>query len=153
MGAFWSHPRPLWKELAFNALEEVVLRCHGARLGQGLCTLDPRIRKAMDILASHMSETFNLKDLAKTCGLSISALTHRFHAETGESPRRFHEHCRLELARELVLYSRQTIGELASQTGFSNPFYFTRRFTQRFGVSPSALRAQYGPGPAGSTKG
>jgi len=36
--------------------------------------------------------------------------------------------------------SRQTISEIAYETGFTSPFYFSRAFSQEFGFALSNLR-------------
>jgi len=41
----------------------------------------------------------------------------------------------------LELTSRP-INEIADDVGFDSAYYFTRRFTERFGVSPTAYRKQ-----------
>jgi AraC family transcriptional regulator, arabinose operon regulatory protein len=87
-----------------------------------------------------MAEPFSEERLARAAGLSASRLRHLFRAQTGNSPRRFLEEQRLRRARDLLALSRQTIGEIAAELGFANPFYFTLRFKRQTGESPRAFR-------------
>lgn len=140
--SWWSHPAPGWKELSFNALEEILLQLWARRSAGAGGLRDPRISQAVDWIVTHLTEPFQLEALARAVNLSVSALSHRFRQETGESPRCYHERCRLELARDLLLHSQDTVTGIASQTGFSSPFYFTRRFKARYGQNPSQLREE-----------
>jgi AraC family transcriptional regulator of arabinose operon len=123
-----------------NALEEVLLWCDSINPRQAASQFDPRIRKALDFLSAHAAEPFSEERLARAAGLSPSRLRHLFRAQTGNSPRRFLEEQRLRRARDLLALSRQTIGEIALELGFANPFYFTLRFKKQTGESPRAFR-------------
>jgi len=35
-----------------------------------------------------------------------------------------------------------TVTEIAAESGFANPFYFTNRFRRRHGISPTGFRAR-----------
>jgi AraC-like DNA-binding protein len=48
----------------------------------------------------------------------------------------------MEKAQELLLMTDNRISEIAKEVGFSDEGYFTRRFKQKFNVSPSEFRAK-----------
>jgi AraC family transcriptional regulator of arabinose operon len=123
-----------------NALEEVLLWCDTINPRQSLSPRDPRVGRALDFLTTHAAEPFSEEDLARAAALSPSRLRYLFRLETGDSPRNFQEKQRLLRARDLLAMSRQTIGEIAQELGFSNPFYFTLRFKKETGESPRAFR-------------
>lgn len=125
---------------AQNAFEEVLLWCDAVNPNQATSQIDQRVRKAMDFLGEHASEPFSEDRLAHAAGLSSSRLRHLFRTQVGDSPRRFQEELRLRRARDLLAMSRQTIGEIARELGFENPFYFTLRFKKQTGESPRAFR-------------
>ena len=133
-----AHPRR--EELGLNALEEALLWCDSINPQRASAGLDPRIRKAMDFLTAHAAEPFSEAALARAAGLSASHLRHLFRAQTGDSPRQFHELQRLRRAKDLLAMSRLTVGEIANELGFENPFYFTLRFKKHTGESPTAFR-------------
>jgi AraC family transcriptional regulator of arabinose operon len=126
--------------LGLNALEEVLLWCDSINPRQSSSQLDPRVAKAMDFLTTRLSEPFSEERMARAAGLSPSRLRHLFREQAGDSPRRFQERQRLRRAGDLLAMSRQTIGEIAQDLGFANPFYFTLRFKKHAGESPSAFR-------------
>jgi AraC family transcriptional regulator of arabinose operon len=123
-----------------NALEEVLLWCDSLNPLQISSSVDPRIRRSMDFLTTHLSEPFSEERLAKTAGLSPSRLRHLFRLQTGDSPRRFLEEQRMRRAKEMLALSRQTISEIAQELGFASPFYFSLRFKKYAGESPRAFR-------------
>jgi AraC family transcriptional regulator of arabinose operon len=125
---------------AQNALEEALLWCDSVNPRQASSQFDPRLRKAIDFLGEHAAEPFSEDRLARAAGLSPSRLRHLFRAQTANSPRRFLEEQRLRRAGDLLALSRQTIGEIALELGFANPFYFSLRFKKQTGESPRAFR-------------
>jgi AraC family transcriptional regulator of arabinose operon len=137
---YWSYPMPHWMELTFNALEEVLLWASAAQSKAPMGRLDPRIRRVIDYLVTHVGEPFELAPLAEQCGLSISGMAHLFRQETGVSPRRFLERCRMELAMDLLRFSQTSIAEIALKVGYPSPYYFTNRFRAFYGTSPSQVR-------------
>jgi AraC family transcriptional regulator of arabinose operon len=133
-----AHPRRL--ELGLNALEEALLWCDSANPHRASGDIDPRVRKAMEFLTAHLPEPFSEKALGHASGLSPTHLRHLFRAQTGDSPRNFLEKQRLVRARELLAMSRLSVGEIAHELGFENPFYFTLRFKKSMGENPTAYR-------------
>lgn len=139
--------RPHGRELALNALEEVLLWCDTLNPRRSSPQPDPRVSKAMDYLTSHLAEPFSEDKLARAAGLSPSRLRHLYRLQAGDSPRHFLEQQRLRRARDLLALSRRTIAEIALETGFQNPFYFTLRFKKAIGESPRDYRKRITRGP------
>lgn len=129
-------------EFALNALEEALLWAQQATDESGLAKLDDRIRRAMNYLAEHSAEPFCLEAVAKFCGLSVSRLSHLFKEQTGQTLQRYSEELRLRLAQQLLAHSSLPVAEIAAETGFEDPFYFTKRFRRFARCSPSAYRAR-----------
>jgi len=123
-----------------NALEEVLLWCDSINPRLSSSFVDPRVRKSMEFLTTHLAEPFSEEQLALVSGLSASRLRHLFRAQTGDSPRHFLEEQRLRKAKELLALSRQTVSEIATELGFASPFYFSLRFKKYTGESPRAFR-------------
>ncbi len=117
-----------------------MLWCDAVNPARGVPQIDPRVRKAMDFLGEHAAEPFSEEQLARVAALSPSRLRHLFRTQAGESPRNYQEAQRMRRARELLALSGQTIGEIATELGFENPFYFTLRFKKETGESPRAFR-------------
>ena len=127
-------------EFALNALEEALLWADRADEGHPSAQLDPRVRAAMDYLAARPAEPFRLEALARHCALSESRLSHLFREQTGETPQVYSEELRLRLAQQLLVHSSLRVNEVAAETGFSDPFYFAKRFRKFSKCSPSVYR-------------
>ena len=61
----------------------------------------------------------------------------------GMSPLDYVLHCRLEQAKTLLLKTDRPIGDIAGEVGFENAPYFTRRFSEKNGLSPLRYRKLY----------
>ena len=127
-------------DFAANALEEALLWSQvGTSKGEWMRT-DPRIRKAMDYLVSHLRQPFRLEILARHCGISVSRLAHLFKAETKLSPQQFFEQQRMWHAGQLLNRTSLGIAEVAGEVGYEDPFYFSNRFRRYAGTSPTEFR-------------
>lgn len=127
-------------DLALNALEEALLWIHRFNGSGRASRTDERAQRAVQYLAAHPDEPFDLVRLASHCGLSASRLSHVFKAEIGTTPQRFSEDLRLKIARQLVTQTNLPIGAIAAEVGFEDPLYFSRRFRQKFKQPPTGLR-------------
>ena len=77
--------------------------------------------------------------LAKDCGISQRHLGRFLRLKFGKSPRKWLVERRL--ARGTALLRRPVlVNEASAEAGFKTPAHFTSRFTQQFGVPPSAIR-------------
>lgn len=137
--------RPLagrgWEDIAMNALEEMLLwifRLTTTTHGAGV---DARIQQAAQYLAAHPQEPFRLSKVAADCGLSPSRFSHLFKAELGITPQRFSENLRLEFARHLLTQTNLPVAEIATEVGFADPLYFSRRYRAMFGHAPTTAKA------------
>jgi AraC family transcriptional regulator of arabinose operon len=61
------------------------------------------------------------------------------------SPQAYIEYVRLSRAAQMLEMSSWPIGRIAEEVGIPNPFYFSTRFRQRFGIPPSAYRERHSP--------
>ena len=132
------------EDQSLNALESALLWIRESLAREGRLQLDPRIRRALDFMGSDLSSAFSVARVATACGLSVSRLAHLFRAQVGLSPQRFNERCRLNRAAELLRLGGMTVGEIAGETGFENPFYFSNRFRKAYGKSPRAFAKSSG---------
>ena len=137
-------PGPIRVDLGMAALEEVILWGRAAQAEAGDPSADPRIARAVAWLTDRFKEPFHLPALARHCGLSVSRFSHLFRERIGLTAGQFLERQRLAQAAHLLRLTSLTIGELASECGFENAFYFTNRFRRHHGVSPTAFRERAG---------
>jgi AraC-like DNA-binding protein len=83
------------------------------------------------------STDLKVNDLKKPMGCSKSQLYRKMISLTGKSPNTFINDYRLHEALQLLLKNNSNISEIAFDTGFSSPSYFSKCFQKRYGLSPS----------------
>ena len=130
-------------ELALAALEATILWCDEANPARGVVP-DPRVRLAARFARDHADQVVTANDMAEAASLSASRLTALFREQMGESPVGYAERLRLERAATLIAHSGLTVKEAAGAAGYGDPYHFSRRFTRRMGVPPSAWRGEGG---------
>lgn len=130
-------------DLAGNALQEALLWANVAASKEPWLSMDPRVRKAIDYMGANLREPFQLASLARHCGSSVSRLSYLFKRETGFSPREYLEQQRMRHACQLLRLTSLGIAEIAAETGFADPFYFSNRFRRTEQMSPSAFRSRH----------
>ena len=62
----------------------------------------------------------------------------------GLSPIHYHQFCRLEKAKNIVLHTNLSFSQIADALRFESLSTFTRAFTKQFGQPPSAFRRRLG---------
>ncbi len=75
--------------------------------------------------------------LARMLGVSESAFSHRFRAETGMSLAQRSRWLRVRAAKARLAEPGATVKEVARELGFSSAFWFSRVFTEVAGMPPS----------------
>lgn len=91
-------------------------------------------------LAENYARPVSLASAAKTLNASVSTIRRAIKAETGHT---FHQHLvqlRIDEARDLLLTTDRTIGEIALDCGFYDAPHFSRLFKRETGLSPTDYR-------------
>ena len=83
---------------------------------------------------------FGPADICRKVGMGHTNLNLKMNALTGMPVTQFIRALRLQKAQTLLRTTDQTIAEIAYEVGFNDPKYFTRVFTEAFGMPPSAYR-------------
>ncbi len=91
-------------------------------------------------LEQHFSEDMMLDDLAKNVHLSPHYLSRCFKQQMGMSIFQYLNHLRIEEGCRLLRYTLEPVGRIASMVGYDEITYFSNRFRQEIGMSPSQYR-------------
>lgn len=103
---------------------------------------DSFLDRVLQTIDTHLSdEFFNVDILCKELGVSERQLQRKLKAITQKTPNQLISSARLKRAKELILKNDLTVSEVAFQTGFSNPSYFSKCFKKEFDISPSELKS------------
>jgi len=92
----------------------------------------------------HLEENYtgpvSMSEMASLAGMSSSHFNRRFVEVLGMSPTRFLQALRLEKARQLLATTKDSIGDIAIETGFYDQSHFTRHFRAFMGMTPKDFR-------------
>ncbi|MEM9548687.1 MAG: helix-turn-helix domain-containing protein [Bacteroidota bacterium] len=101
------------------------------------------INSAVKVVSENLNNAnFGNSELARKMTLSESQLNRKIKALTGKTLSLFIREIRLNHAKTLLLSDDKNISEIAYEVGFNDPAYFSRTFSQTFGISPSRYRSQ-----------
>jgi len=93
------------------------------------------------IVESHLDDShFTVEKLCREAGISHPQLHRQLKARTGLSAIQFIRAIRLTHARRLLDNRSLSIADVAYDTGFSDPDYFSKVFRREFGCTPSQFR-------------
>ena len=98
---------------------------------------------ALDFFRAHYRESITNDRLARRAGLSVRAFERKFRAAFQISPQKFLRRVRLRMAGRALVFTRQSIVEIALSCGFADQSHFTREFHRYFGCTPRQYRRRY----------
>jgi signal transduction histidine kinase/DNA-binding response OmpR family regulator len=105
----------------------------------GITSMDDKfLQKAKEVVDKNLSNSdYTIEDFASAMALSRSQLHRKLRALINNSGSEFINTIRMNYAIELLQKKAGTISEIAYDSGFNNPTYFSQLFRQKFGMSPS----------------
>ena len=99
------------------------------------------IDSAILYMQEHVNETITLNELSKLYHYSPSRFSSLFKQKTGYAPIDYFLQMKMQKASQQLDFTKQSIKEIASNFGFEDPYYFSRRFTKVIGMPPSKYRS------------
>ena len=105
---------------------------------------DPKakaVARAQEAIEERWNQPVDMAKLARSLGLSYRHFRRLFLQHTGVPPNQYLLNLRINRAKRL-LEETLTIEEVAERTGFADPFYFSRLFRQKTGITPAKWRGQ-----------
>jgi signal transduction histidine kinase/DNA-binding response OmpR family regulator/ligand-binding sensor domain-containing protein len=102
---------------------------------------DQFIQQLRELLEANLSNPRLTQDyICQQMGMSRTNLYRKLMALTNLSLTLYIRDLRLQKAKKMLLTSNNNISEIAYECGFDDPKYFSRVFSEVFGVPPSAWR-------------
>ena len=98
------------------------------------------IQDAKNIIMHNLSRNISIQELSKVLYVSPRKLTSKFLELTGMSFKDYSQMLKMEQASRLLYASGKNISEIAEELGFCDIHYFSKRFKDYYGCSPSTLR-------------
>ena len=110
--------------------------------------MDPRIQRVTVFVESHIHQRLSLTTMARVAGLSPSRFRHKFKAEFGVSPTVYLQTVRLKVAKALLAKDGLSVKEVKAAVGIQSDSYFTHKFKNMYGCTPSRSRSDDTPSPS-----
>ena len=99
------------------------------------------IKRLRDTIQQNLSNSdFSVERIGEEIGMSRVQLYRKVKALTGMSPVELLRKSRVEKGRHLLKTTDLSISEIAYDTGFTSPSYFSKCFKDEFGMSPGEVR-------------
>ena len=95
------------------------------------------LTRARSYMLNHVADKISTQDLAKYSNYSVSRFCFLYNFFFGTAPMDDLINARIEKAIKLLKYQNVTVTEAAELSGFSSIHYFSRKFKEKVGVSPS----------------
>lgn len=89
------------------------------------------------IQSSYSDPRLDLPCIAEKVGYTQNYISSIFKRNTGLTVVQYITQCRMNAANILLTVQHMPVNQVYSEVGYSNPFYFSKRFKQYFGYSPS----------------
>jgi AraC-like DNA-binding protein len=129
-----------------NVKEQVSLKTYFAPSTVGMLFLEKgnihvkQSDTAREYILSDLSFTPTLESIAREVGINVYKLKTGFKALFGQSVFSYLREERLTLAYGEILKNKNSLTDIAYQTGFASISHFSDAFKNRYGISPSQLR-------------
>jgi len=113
---------------------------HGALEAEETCTVNSFLDLIAAMMLRNPAVPYTVTRLAQLLHVTPNYFSSIFHKRTGQSFQAYLVEARLLRACQLLRSTRLDVGEVARRAGFRDPAYFSRRFRQSRGCSPTAWR-------------
>lgn len=124
---------------------EQALKTQREQIVFDLAKKHPFFKKVLAVVQANLDNPdFSVERLAKALNLSPSQLQRKTVSLADRTPVQLIRELRLQKAKDLLRHSDLTVAEIAFQTGFNDPSYFTRLFTRETTMTPSTWKEKAG---------
>ncbi|MBR6514627.1 MAG: helix-turn-helix transcriptional regulator [Clostridia bacterium] len=103
----------------------------------------PLVEQTIAYIDRNLKSALTVSSIAADLYTSQSRLQKEFRKEMGQPLGKYISDRLFFVAEQRLRTTDLAIKDISTELGYCDPFYFTRCFTQRYGVSPSEYRKQY----------
>lgn len=95
------------------------------------------MEEIIEYINAHLYEPLPIDQICNKFSISRSTLQNLFKNNLQTAPKQYINEAKLNRSKILIRKGDRTISEIASMLGFNSIHYFSRKFTQRYGITPS----------------
>ena len=129
--------------LALKAATLIASLCENQIARHGKTSHNVTIRKANLHIAHHLGEVVDFAVLANRLGMGYTLFRRCFREYNGMAPLEYQIALRIRRAMHLLTSTNVPIAQIATETGFGTPAYFSRFFRKATGASPIEYRRRH----------
>ncbi|MFA5467546.1 MAG: AraC family transcriptional regulator [Sphaerochaetaceae bacterium] len=107
---------------------------------ESLENIEDPIRRVILYMHDNISKSLSIEKLTNIAHYSASYLNRRFKEETGNTPLNYLKQIKMNTAKKLLENNSLDLLNIAQMVGFEDPKYFSKIFSETFGLSPTAYR-------------
>ncbi len=101
------------------------------------------LSRARRLMSSRMDEqSLDFEAFARSENMSYESFRKTFRRRTGMPPHRYFLMLKMNHAREQLIRGNEPVKQIAAELGFDDPYYFSRIFRKKTGVSPARYRSE-----------
>lgn len=100
------------------------------------------VRRAKEYVDRHLLEDVTLAKVGESIHVSPGYLSRIFLKEIGENFSDYVIRNKMEIAQKMLRETGRKVYEIAADLGYSNPYYFSKLFKDRTGLTPLEYRNQ-----------
>lgn len=98
------------------------------------------VARCITLFADRMADPISVAEIAETVGVTPRQVERAFKKATGQSPTHYYRTMRMKAARQMVMYSRDRIGDIAAAVGYASPAPMIAHYRAAFGLTPKEDR-------------
>lgn len=142
---YFENPSLINEDILILKVKEIILLLSQTQNAEAIQLIlsqlfSPTTYTFKQIIEAHLFSQLTIEELAQQNNLSISSFKREFAKIYNDTPANYIKAKKLEKAAELLLLSDQRITEIAFDCGFNDLANFTKSFTSKYKVSPTAYR-------------
>lgn len=105
--------------------------------------LSPCVRLAVEYINSNLSASLSTTEIAEKTFVAKSTLCKHFAKELQMSVQEYLFDLVFYKACQMLIANSMSIGQISMELGFCDQLYFSRKFKERYGVSPREYRKKF----------
>lgn len=114
------------------------------KAGRGEKDKNPHINRCKDYIFSHLHDKIYVQDIADELKINANYLSELFRQCERISLTDFIRREKMNLVKNLLVYSRYSCSEIANYLGFSSQSHMGKQFKECMGMTPNQYRREYG---------
>lgn len=105
--------------------------------------LSPSVRLAVEYINNNLSASLSTTEIAEKSSVAKSTLCKYFAKELQMSVQEYLYDLIFYKACQMLIANRMSIGQISLELGFCDQLYFSRKFRERYGISPREYRKKF----------